>query len=60
MLLQTGLPVPEENIKRKNGININRIYDYVVFKNLIISMKNVTYHMKFLYSSLTIKACEHA
>ena len=60
MLQQAGLPVPEENVKHKHGININRIYDYVVFKNLIISMKNVTYHVKFIYGSLTIKACEHA
>ena len=60
MLQQTGLPVPEENVKRKHGININMIYDYVVFKNLIISVKNVTYHVKFFYSSLAIKACEHA
>ena len=59
MLQQTGLNVLEEKVQhkrtRKHGIDINGIYDYVVFKNLIISMKNVTHHVRFLYGSLTIR-----
>ena len=59
MLQQTGLNVPEKKVQhkrtRKHGIDINGIYDYVVFKNLIISMKNVTHHVRFLYGSLTIR-----
>ena len=54
------MPLRKKCLKltHRHCININVIL-IVVFKNLVISIKNVTYHARFLYGSLTIKACEH-